>query len=70
MARRYRRYLCRKCQKRKALFCSGGRWKADRQHDLCTRCYQSVRDRVFSAQLTPVVYDIISPVASSECPPT
>ena len=60
MARHHRRYLCRKCKQRKALFCSEGRWKADRQHDLCTRCYQSVRDRVLSAQIKPTIYDISS----------
>ena len=58
MARPRRRHTCRNCEQRKALFSINGRWKADRQHELCTRCYRSVQDRVNSAQIRPVVYDI------------
>lgn len=55
--RQNRRHICRNCKQRKAIFCINGRWKADSKHELCTRCYRSVRDRVISAQIHPIVYD-------------
>jgi len=37
--------ICLGCQKRAATFCFRGRVKADRDHNLCRQCYQSIRDR-------------------------
>ena len=67
MARHRQRHLCRACHQRKALFCIEGRWKADRLHDLCTRCYRSIRDRLSSVQLKLLSTDGVQS-ASSEQP--
>jgi hypothetical protein len=36
--------LCRGCNRRRALFRFRGVVRADRDHDLCFRCYRSVCD--------------------------
>lgn len=37
--------LCKLCGRRPAKFTFRGRVKRDRQHDICHRCYKTLRDR-------------------------
>ncbi len=46
------RHRCKQCRQHRALFCINGHWKADRQHDLCVRCYRSMRDSVRASSLS------------------
>ena len=44
------RCLCSLCHVNRALFRIHGHWRRDRDHDLCPRCFRSLRDRL-QAQL-------------------
>lgn len=44
--------LCRHCARHDAKFTFRGRVKRDRDHDICHRCYRSLRDRNFALQLS------------------
>ncbi|MFH1811880.1 MAG: hypothetical protein ABIJ09_24290 [Pseudomonadota bacterium] len=46
------KHRCRHCGCHTARFEYRGRWKADRQHDLCPRCYRSTLDCVRSMALS------------------
>jgi hypothetical protein len=44
--------LCRRCQLRRALFrVRRGRVKHDPDHDLCFRCFRSVKDAAYHGDL-------------------
>ena len=40
------RCLCSLCHVNRALFRIHGHWRRDRDHDLCPRCFRSLRDRL------------------------
>lgn len=44
--------LCKLCSRHSAKFTFRGRVKRDRQHDVCHRCYKTLRDRN-SARMLP-----------------
>jgi hypothetical protein len=52
LARQTRR-TCRSCQVRRAKFQRRGRVRADRDHNLCFRCFRAERDRQRARQLSP-----------------
>ncbi len=43
--------LCKACGRHRAVFLFRGRVRADRDHDLCPRCYRSQLDRLFAMQM-------------------
>jgi hypothetical protein len=40
-----RKKVCLSCGSRRALHFAGGRFRWDRMHPLCMRCFRSLRDR-------------------------
>ena len=47
--------LCLSCGKNRAFFIFRGKAKRDNHHDLCPRCYRSLRDRNYALQMQTVV---------------
>ena len=41
--------LCVLCRKRRRVYKYLGRWRRDKQHDLCRQCYRSQIDAVYQA---------------------
>jgi hypothetical protein len=46
------RRLCALCKQHDAKFTFRGRVKRDKEHDVCHRCYRSLRDRIAAWQLS------------------
>jgi hypothetical protein len=38
--------LCKQCKRRPAGYLRDGRWKADKDHDLCFECYRKAMDKM------------------------
>lgn len=52
MPRQTRRHACQGCGQHRAVFRSSRGWRADRDHDLCPRCWDASRDRAQALQVT------------------
>ena len=48
----FSRRLCTLCKQHDAKFTFRGRVKRDKEHDVCHRCYRSLRDRNSARQLS------------------
>jgi hypothetical protein len=45
------RPVCRRCHRRAALACIGGKWRVVEHHDVCRQCWRSLTDAHYAARL-------------------
>jgi len=58
--RRTPRHTCRSCRARRARFRYRDAVRADREHDLCFRCFRALRDRMRPIAHSPrILFELV-----------